>query len=167
MALSQVTRVIFPLIGDRLSTEERHGKAQGDPTHLVWSPVLAVMTGAGMSLTTMDMVLVVVSNPSFALNITVFAPVWVNVGDQENAPVVVLKVAPVGMVGAEKRFIIAIRVRGRDRELYSGKLDDRSIMRARNHRRPVEVYDRCIRALIVVCRLVVMQLKRFCSCVTR
>jgi hypothetical protein len=59
------------------------------------------MTGAGMSLTTMDMVLVVVSNPSFALNITVFAPVWVNVGDQENAPVVVLKVAPVGMVGAE------------------------------------------------------------------
>jgi hypothetical protein len=70
--------------------------------HLVWSPVLVAMTGEGMLLTTMDMVLVVVSNPSFALNTTVFAPVWLNVGDQEKAPVVVLKVAPVGMVGAER-----------------------------------------------------------------
>jgi hypothetical protein len=63
--------------------------------------VLADITGGGMLLTTMDMVFVEVSNPSFALNITMFAPVWINVGDQEKAPVVVLKVAPVGIVGAE------------------------------------------------------------------
>ena len=59
------------------------------------------MTGGGILLTTMDMLLMAVSNPSFALKTTVFAPVWLDVGDQAKTPVVGLKVAPAGMVGAE------------------------------------------------------------------
>ena len=130
MSLGQVTRIIFPLIGDRLSTGEGHGKAHGRPYTFSLVPGAGrynrrghIADDNGYALSGSVQSIMCLEYHGVRAGLAYCGRPGKNAGSR-------VKRCASGYRRRRKRFIIVIRVRGQYRELNSGKLLYRGVVSA-------------------------------------